>query len=110
MYHNISLITDYNYSTDNDKDPCELPTNTIIIAGCDDKSNISVGNVIPLEKTPRQSNCAIVISGTSVQSYDHDYGGVANILPSVIHNMNQYRSPGDLLYSGGPDGTVCTFV
>ena len=36
--------------------PCELPRNDIIIAGCDDKSNIQVGDDVPLESTPRQSN------------------------------------------------------
>ena len=65
MYHNISLITDYNNSIDNDKDPCELPTNAIIMVGCDDKSKIQVGYVIPLEVNPSQSNYAIVLSGTS---------------------------------------------
>ena len=80
------------------------------MAGCDDKSNIQVGNVIPIEATPRKSNRAIVQYGTPVQEYDHDYGGVAKIVPSVIHNMNQYRNTGDSLYSGGTDGTGSTFV
>ena len=48
MCHKIGLITDYNDLIDNDKAPCELPTNAIITAGCDDKSNIQVGDVIPL--------------------------------------------------------------
>ena len=99
MYHEIVLITDYNDSIDSDNEPCELPTNEIIMGGCDDKSNIQVGNVIPIEDTPRQSNRSVVRSGTSVQSCDHDYGGVANIVPSVIHNMNQSINPVDSLYS-----------
>ena len=45
-----------------------------------------------------------------MQACDNDYGSVANILSSVIHNMNQSRNHGDLLYSGGPDGTGRTFV
>ena len=95
MSHKIVLITDYNDSIDSDNEPCELPTNEIIMGGCDDKSNIQVGNMIPLEDNPRKSNRAIVWYGTSVQGYNHDYGSVANILPSVIHNMNQYINPGD---------------
>ena len=67
MSHKIGLITDYNYSIKNDKDPCRLPNNEIIMAGCDDKSNIQVGNVIPIEATPRKSNRAIVQYGTPVQ-------------------------------------------
>ena len=110
MSHKIGLITDYNNSIENDKDPCEVPTNAIIMAGCGDKSNSQVGNMIPLEATPRKSNRAIFWSGTSVQACDHEYGGVANILPSVIHNMNQSINPCDSLYSGGPDGMGCTFV
>ena len=60
MYHKIGLITDYKNSIDNYKEPCELPTNTILIVGCDDNSNIQVRGFIPLEATPRQSNHAIV--------------------------------------------------
>ena len=60
MSHEIGLITDYNDSIDNDKELCKLPTNAIIMVGCDDKSNIKVGDVIPLETTPRQSNCTVV--------------------------------------------------
>ena len=76
---------------------------------CDDNSNIQVWNVITLEATPRKSNHAIVISGTSVQACVHYYGGVANIVLSVIHNINQSTNPGDSLYSIGPDGTGRTF-
>ena len=97
MSHNIGLITDYNDSIDNDKEPCKLQTNSIIMEGCDDNSNIKLGTVIPLESTPRKSNCAIVRSVTSVQASDNDYSGVDNILTSVIHNMNQSRNPGDSL-------------
>ena len=80
------------------------------MAGCDDKSNIRMGNVIPLESTSRKANCSIVRSSTSVQSCDHDYNDVAKVVPSVIHNMNQYKNPGDSLYSGVPNGTGSTFV
>ena len=38
MSHKIGLITAYNGSIENDKDPCELPTNTIFILVCVDKS------------------------------------------------------------------------
>ena len=48
MYHNIDIINYYNDSIDNDKEPCELPTNEIIMEGCDDKSNIKVGDAIPI--------------------------------------------------------------
>ena len=78
--------------------------------GCDDNSNIQVGDVIHFEVTPRKSNCAIFRSGTSVQACDHKYGCFANILPSVIHNMNQSRNTIDSLYSGGHDGTGRNFV
>ena len=40
MSHKIGLITDYNDSIDNDNYPCKLPTNSIIVTGCDNKSNI----------------------------------------------------------------------
>ena len=103
MYHEIVLITDYNDSIDNDKEPCELPTNAIIMAGFDDKPNIQVRNVIPLKGNPSKSNHVIVLYGTSVQVFDHDYVGVANIAPSVIHNMNQSINPGGSLYSVGTD-------
>ena len=110
MYHKIGLITDYNNSIENDKEPSKLLTNKIIMAGCNYKSNIQVGDVIPLEVTPSQSNRPIVWSGTSAQVCDHDYDGVANIVPSVIHNMNQSINTGDSLYSGGSDGTGRHFV
>ena len=60
MSHKIGLVTYYKDSIDNENEPCKLPTNVIIMAGCDDKSNIQVGNVIPLEAAPRQSNRAII--------------------------------------------------
>ena len=99
MSHEIGLITDYNDSIDNDKELCKLPTNAIIIVGCDDTSKIQLGDLIPLEATPRQSNCVIFWSSTSVQVCNHDYDGVANIVPSVINNMNQYINTGGSLYS-----------
>ena len=110
MSHKISLMTDYKNSIENDKEACELPTNAIIMERCDDKSNIQVENVIPLEDTPRKSNRAIFLSSNSVQACDHDYGGFSKTVTSVIHNMNQSINPGDWLYSGGPDGMGRTFV
>ena len=110
MSLNIGIIPYYYDPIENGKDPCKLPTNAIIIVGCDDTSKIQLGDLIPLEATPRQSNCAIFLSITSVLACDHDYGGVAKILPSVIHNMNQYINPGYSLYSGSPDGTGCAFL
>ena len=62
------------------------------MAGCDEKSNIQVGDVKPPADTPGQSNRAIVWAGTSVQEFYHDYGIVANIVTSVIRNMNQYKN------------------
>ena len=110
IYHKICLITDHNNSINNYKEPCKLPTDAIIMVGCDDKSKIQVGYVIPLEVNPSQSNYAIVLSGTSVQACDNYYVSVAKTIPSVIHNINQSRNPVDSLYIGGPDGRGCTFV
>ena len=80
------------------------------MVGCNDKSNIQEGSLIPLEDTPRQANRSIVRSGTSVQACDNYYVSVAKTIPSVIHNINQSRNPVDSLYIGGPDGRGCTFV
>ena len=110
--HVLNLITKYH--DDNDFDagmvPCEKPTAAVVMAGCDDKSNMQVGNVIPVEATPRQSNHAIDLPGTKVVLCDHDLGSIANIVPSIIHLMNQSTNLGDSLYSGGPDGTEFTTV
>ena len=43
-------------------------------------------------------------------SCDHDIGGIAKLIPSVSHFMNQSTNPGDSLYSGGPGGTGFTTV
>ena len=95
MFHKIGIITDYNDSINNYEEPCELTNNAIIMAGCNYKSNIQVGNVIPLEATLRQSNRAIVQYGTSVQACDNEYDVVANVLLSVIHNIIQSINTGD---------------
>ena len=82
----------------------------MIALGCDDKSNIQVGDLIPLEATPRQSNRAIVQRDTEVQACDHDFGGIPKLVPTVVHLMNQSTNSGDSLYSGGQHGTGRTFV
>ena len=82
----------------------------MIYVGCDDKSNIQVGDLIPLEATPRQSNRVIVQHATEVQACDHDFGVIPKLIPTVVHLMNQSTNPGDLLYSGGKHSTGRTFV
>ena len=105
----ISLLEEH-LANDDELMPCELPTNTVIMAGCDDKSNIQVGDDVPLEATQRQSNRVMVQPGSSVGAGDHDFKGVNKLVPSVIHLMNQSTNPGESLHSGGPNGTGRTFV
>ena len=107
--HLVSLIDDYQEMEDDKKVPCLEAIAAVRVAGCDDKSSVNVGFDLPLEATPRQSNRAIVQPGTSMEAADHDFTHT-RVVPSVIHLMNQSTYPGDSLYSGGPDGTGCTFV
>lgn len=92
-----------------DYTPCPEASAALVYAGADDKTTINVGKDIPLEATKRQSNCAIVNPGASVQAGDHDFT-CSRLVPSVIHKFNLSKYPGDSLYSGGPDGTGQTFV
>ena len=110
--HLLDIMTQYHVLRDaGERDtPCEEPTAAVIMAGCDDKSNIHVGATVPLEATPRQSNRAILRQDTTLESCDHNFEGIHKINPTVIHHMNQSTNPGDSLYSGGPDGTGRVFV
>eukprot|EP00957_Ditylum_brightwellii_P066303 5033133-Ditylum_brightwellii.AAC.1 len=96
-------------STEDDRDPCEGPINGILCIGCNDKTGIQIGNDIPLEAVSKQSNPAMVSSDAEVVAGDHDYG-FAKLTPSVAYHMNQSTNPGDSFYSGGENGTGCTFV
>ncbi len=108
------LIEQYNSSADiltdgAERQPCESARQAIVRAGCDDKTNIQVGDEIPLEAAARQSRRAIVQRNTDVVAGDHNFSA-HKITPSVIHFMNQSTEPGDSLYSGGPEGTGRTYV
>ena len=76
----------------------------MVVAGYNDKSNIQVGDHMPLQAAPRQSNRTIVHRDTLVSACDHDFA-IPKLVPSVIYFTNQSTNPGDSLYSGGLDGT-----
>ena len=56
--HMLEFIINYHNKNmeDNDMVTCEKLNAYVVIAGCDDKSNMQVGNEIPLSVNPRQSN------------------------------------------------------
>ena len=91
------------------REPCEPPTHAILKAGCDDKTSIQIGDDVPLKAVSRQSNRAIVGTGSEVVAGDHNFSA-HKITPSVIHFMNQSSNPADSLYSGGSEGTGRTYV
>ena len=91
------------------REPCEPPTHEILKAGCDDKTSIQIGDQVPLEAVSRQSDRAIVETGSEVVAGDHNFSA-HKITPSVIHFMNQSSDPANSLYSGGSEGTGRTYM
>lgn len=103
------LILDYLYKDGRDKVPTLQPIDAFWKIGVDDKTSIPVGRYVPVASVQKQSSRAPMLPGIELLATDHDWC-CEKLIPSVIQLMNNSADPGELLFSGGPNGNGRTFV
>ena len=73
--------------------------------GMDDKASILVSySETPVAATVYNNVQTVVPAGTKIHAADHDYSGLAKIVPSVSVDMNIGQDPNESVLSGGEGG------